>query len=259
MLAALTGPDFLEPEGDLHWLAKGSQSFATPGRWGISTNYTNGWWLEGGYLVLPNIIPALGYYQLGQVVNAETYANIFLDKWVHYGPHEAVMEYNGQMPGRFAESSLFIEMASATTWLLQQSLGIEVNGTQVNVIPQLSGQFVVRNVQVTSQGLSVVFDYARDAQGKEWINITRNDGLNVYAPGAGQSATATPTSTCTPTLITAATETPTPIRTNTAIPNTHTPTRTNTAAPSTNTPTPTPAAVLYIPLLQRVPLCLTGE
>jgi len=184
MLDVFTGPDFWEPSNDVHWLAKQDENFATPGRWGLSSNYTNGWGMSGGYLVLPNAIPPLGYYQLGRIAEAEQYANVYFNKWVQYGPHETAMEYDHQMPGRFGESSLYIEAASGTTWLLQEALGLEVDGTQVTILPKLSGRFVVRNLHITSQGLTAVINYARDESGREYIQVTSNDGLTVYAPEA---------------------------------------------------------------------------
>ncbi len=239
MLEVFTGPDFYEPEGDVHWLAKGDENFATPGRWGLSPNYTNGWGMEGGYLVLPNVIPPLGYYQLGQVDEAEHYANIYFDKWTQYGPHETVMEYSGQMPGRFGESSIYIEAASGTIWLLQMALGLEVDGAQVTIIPRLSGQFVVHNLHITSQGLTAVLDYARDENGCEYVDILSNEGLTILMPQAGNcDPTPTATSTETPTATDTPTSTPTATATATNA-MTHTPTATATA---TDTPTSTPTA-----------------
>jgi len=252
MLDVFTGLDFWEPSNDVHWLAKGDENFATPGRWGLSPSYTNGWGMSGGYLVLPNAIPPLGYYQLGQVADAEQYANIYFDKWVQYGPQETMMEYDYQMPGRFGESSLYIESASGTTWLLQMALGLEVSGTQVTIIPKLSGQFVVRHLHVTSQGLTAVINYARDEQGQEWIEVENNEGLTIHAPNAEicptptptNTPTSTPTPTVTPTDTPTPTHTPTPTSTNTPTPtSTHTPTPTPTDTPTptpTHTPTPTP-------------------
>jgi len=94
------------------------------------------------------------------------------------------MEYDYQMPGRFGESSVYVESASGTTWLLQMALGLEVNGTRVTIAPILSGQFVVRNLHVTSQGLTAVINYARDDSGQEHIQVLSNEGLDVVAPNA---------------------------------------------------------------------------
>ena len=80
MLSVLTGSSFWEPQNDVHWLAKGSQNFAADGRWGLPTGYTNGWGMEGGYLVLPNAIAALGYYQLDQ---AQTARRIRISSWIN--------------------------------------------------------------------------------------------------------------------------------------------------------------------------------
>lgn len=183
-----TGPDFYEPEGDVHWLAVGDENFATPGRWGLSTHYTNGWGMEGGFFVLPNVFPPLGYYQLGRADDAEVYANIYFDKWAQYGPYEAMMEYDGQMPGRFGESSIYMEAVGSTLWLLQEALGVEVDGTQVTIVPRLSGQFVVRNLHVTARGLTAVLNYARDSSGVEYVEVVSNQGLTIDAPQANPTA-----------------------------------------------------------------------
>lgn len=183
MLAVFTGPDFYEPEGDVHWLAKGDENFATIARWQLPQYYTNGWGMEGGFLLLPNVISPLGYYQLEQSTEAEYYANIYFDKWTHYGPYEVLMEYDYQMPGRFGASSLYIESASGTTWLLQTALGLEVEGINVTIAPRLSGQFVVRDLHITSLGMTAIINYARDVYGIEHIEIVSNEGLSISAPG----------------------------------------------------------------------------
>jgi len=241
LLAILTSSDFSEPGNDIHWLAKGSENFVTPGRWGFSPNYTNGWGMEGGYLVLPNAIPALGYYHLGQAGSAESYANAYFAKWLQYGPYETMMEWNGETPGKFGESSLYIEAAAATTWLLQEALGLAVDGSNVLIQPKLSGTFTLTNLQITSGGLTAVVDYGRDAQGAEWVSVLRNDGLNILTPNVIGGLTATPTATSNPTTPPpTATSTPTtPPSTATSTPTTPPPSATGTPLPPTPAPTST--------------------
>jgi hypothetical protein len=122
--------------------------------------------------------------QLGQTSSGDQYANIYLDRWANMGPYKAMMEWYYQVPGRFWESSFYMEPTMSTLWLFKEAMGLRVEGTTVTVEPWLGGQFVARNVHVTAGGFSVVFDYARDNSGQEYIQITSNDGLTIYAPNA---------------------------------------------------------------------------
>jgi hypothetical protein len=189
MLATYTANGFYEPEGDVHWLSTDSENFAWPGRWGLDSRWTNGFVMQGGFLIgIPPVIPPLGYYRLRQQSEGDLYANIYLDRWVELGPHETMMEWNYQIPGRFLESSIYIEATIATTWLLKGALGLTVDGTTVTIAPILGDQFVVRNLHVTSQGMTAVLNYARDADGQEYIQIVSNEGLTINAPQASPTA-----------------------------------------------------------------------
>ena len=240
--------DFYEPEGDVHWLSTDSENFAQPGRWGLSTGYTNGFDMQGGFYVgIPPVLPPIGYYQLGQTVPGDQYANIFLDRWAQMGPYEGMNEWQGQVPGRFYERAIYIESTAAVTWLLKEALGLSVDGTTVTIAPKLGGEFVARNLHVTSQGMTAVLDYGRDAEGCEYLDISNNDGLTIVAPQTGDcnptpTPTAAPTDTQTPTDTPTLTPTPTDTPTNTP---TWTSTPTNTPTPKpTETPTPTPTDTL---------------
>ncbi|MFZ6028825.1 MAG: hypothetical protein ACOYYS_14005 [Chloroflexota bacterium] len=187
LLDTLTGSDFYEPSHHIHWLSKSSSHFANPTNlqnWGFPANYTNGWGMEGGYLLLMNGIIPINDYQLDRIEQAESHANLFFDQWARYGPFEVMMEYDSQVPGRFAEASMYIEALSANTWLLQAALNLQVTGTEVTIAPKLTGQFAARNLNVTALGLRAVFDYERDALGNETITVIHNDGLTITAPNA---------------------------------------------------------------------------
>jgi len=234
--------DFYEPEGDVHWLSTDSENFPWPGRWGLSPGYTNGFAMQGGFFTgIPPVIPPIGFYRLGQTTPGDQYANIYLERWVEMGPYEVMMEWYHQIPGRFLETSIYIEGTAATPWLLKAALGLTVDGAQVTIAPAMGGQFVVRNLHVTAQGMTAVIDYGRDASGCEYVDILSNDGLTFVTPQVGACApTATPTDTPTHTL----TPTHTPTHTPTSTP-THTPTPTDTPTftptpTATNTPTVTP-------------------
>ncbi|HEY77036.1 MAG TPA: hypothetical protein G4O00_12840, partial [Thermoflexia bacterium] len=239
MLDTYTAGGFYEPTGDVHWLSTDSENFAWPGRWGLSPVWTNGFVMEGGFFDgIPPVLPPVGYYQLGQAALGNHYAGIFLDRWANLGPYETMMEYNHQLPGRYQESAIYIEPTTAPLWLLKVALGIQVEGNRVTVAPVLGVPFVVRNVRVTSGGLSVVFHYSRDEEGVERIGIVSNEGLVVDAPNAEEVPVVTPTPT--PTVLPTATATSTPTPTATATP---TPTPTETPTPTaTPTETPTPTA-----------------
>jgi len=191
MLTTYTAGGFYEPAGDVHWLSTDSENFPWPGRWGLNPNYTNGFIMQGGFFVgLPPVFPPVGYYQLGQINQGDQYANIYADRWLDMGPYETMNEWQGTVPGRFLESSMYIEPTFATTWLLQEALGLEVEGTTVTIAPLWNDPFVVRNLHITSQGLTAVVDYARDDQGQETINIVSNDGLTIVTPHIGGPAIA---------------------------------------------------------------------
>ena len=288
--------DFYETERDVHWLSTDSENFAWPGRWGLPTGYTNGFDMQGGFYVgIPPVLPPIGYYQLGQTAPGDQCANIFLDRWAQMGPYEGMNEWQGQIPGRFYERAIYIESTAAVTWLLKEALGLSVDGTTVTIAPKLGGEFVARNLHVTSRDMTTVLDYGRDAEGCEYMDILSNDGLTIVAPQTGDcnptptltttltdtpTATATTTSTPTDTSTATATATSTPTSTPTDTPTatatatstpTSTPTDTPTAtATATSTPTDTPTPVpteagyqLYLPLVLKppppAPTELTGE
>jgi hypothetical protein len=52
----------------------------------------------------------------------------------------------------------------------------------------LAGAFSVENFHVTSQGMTAVFDYSRDANGQEEIVLRSNEGLTISAPNATPTA-----------------------------------------------------------------------
>jgi len=157
---------------------------------------------------------------------------------MQYGPHETLVEYDNQMPGRFAEASLYMEAASGTLWLLQEALGIEINGNEVTIAPKISGEFTTRNLNITSQGLTAVINYARDSQGFEHIDILSNEGLVINSPQVNTTPTPTSIYSSTPTPTPTETSIYTSTPTNTPLP----PTPTNTALPPTPTQTPTVGA-----------------
>ncbi len=245
-LATYTGGGFYEPAGDVHWLSTDSENFAWPGRWGLDSRYTNGFIMQGGFFVgLPPVLPPIGYYQLSQTSRGDQYANVYADRWLDMGPYETMNEWQGTVPGRFLESSMYIEPTFATTWLLQEALGLSVDGTTVTIAPRWDDPFVVRNLRITSGGLSATLDYSRDEMGEEHIQVLSNDGLTILTPNIGgtptPTATSTPTATATdtPTATATATDTPTPTQTPTPTA-TGTSTPTATATPTaTDTPTPT--------------------
>ncbi len=247
MLTTYTAGGFYEPTNDVHWLSTDSENFAWRGRWGLSSVWTNGFVMQGGFFDgIPPVLPPIGYYRLGLTSSGDWYTNIYLNRWANLGPYESMMEYNFQLPGRYQESAIYIEPTMATLWLFWEAMGLSVEGTTVTVQPRLGGPFVARNVRITANGLSVVFNYTRDAYGQECIEILSNEGLTVLAlnsscpPTPTRTPTYTPTSTATPTRTPTSTPTPTPTHTPTSTP-THTPTPTSTHTPTpTRTPTPTP-------------------
>ncbi|RMF30601.1 MAG: hypothetical protein D6759_11580, partial [Chloroflexi bacterium] len=200
MLTTYTASGFYEPTNDVHWLSTDSENFYQAYPW------TNGFVMEGGFFDgVPPALPPIGYYQLGQNVQADHYTNIFLNRWANLGPYETMMEYDYQVPGRFQETTIYIEPTSAPLWVLWEALGLQVDGLTVTIAPRMGGPFVVRGLRVTSQGLSATFDYARDEYGCEYLREVANEGLTLVAPQVGAcDPTPTPTSTPTPT------DTPTP-------------------------------------------------
>ncbi|MBC7251958.1 MAG: hypothetical protein H5T62_16975, partial [Anaerolineae bacterium] len=232
LLNTFTRPEFYDADRNYRWLSTDSENYEPDYR------FAAGYVMEGGFFNgVPNVIPAIAAYQLQQNVQADQYANDFyLDVWTRMGPYETMRQWSTTPAGMYLETSIYIEPLVGTWWLFEQALGLEVDGTTVTVAPRLGGQFVARDVRVTANGLSVVFDYARDASGCEHIEIHSNEGLTVNAPQVGTCVTFTPTST--------PTDTPTPTETPTATPTpTHTPTATPTHTPTaTPTPTNTPTA-----------------
>jgi hypothetical protein len=153
----------------------------------------------------------------------------------------------------YLESSIYMEPLASTWWLFEQALGIEVDGATVTIIPRLQDAFVARNVRVTANGLSAVFDYARNDLGEEYFRIISNEGLTINvgaAPYPTDTPSVTPTATDTHTATATPTPTSTPTHTATST-STHTPTHTPTAT-QTHTPTHTPTST-YTPTASHTP------
>ncbi|MDY7042515.1 MAG: hypothetical protein SVX38_16810, partial [Chloroflexota bacterium] len=244
LLVTFTRPQFYDADHNYRWLSTDSENY------GPDYRFVSGYVMEGGFFNgVPNAVPAVASYQLQQNTQADEYANDFyLDVWARMGPYETMREWDAYPPGMYLETSIYMESLVGTWWLLGEALGLQVDGSTVTVEPRLGGQFVARNVRVTAGGHSVVFDYARDAAGCEFIEIHSNEGLTINAPQVGTCGTFTPTATptntptATPTATATSTNTPTATPTATAT-STNTPTATPTAtATSTNTPTATPTA-----------------
>ncbi len=182
VLNTYTTPDvFFEPGGDVHWMSTDSEHFMDHGGYGISPAYNNGYIMEGGFFsMLPALAP-IGYYQLGDTTHGDQYANLFLDSWLQMGPYETMMEYNGQIPGRMLESSMYIEGTAMPMWLISTALGIQVQGTQVTFQPRLSGAFQVRNLYLGVNGQHALLDYYRSDDGCETFEIRQNTGLTIIS------------------------------------------------------------------------------
>jgi hypothetical protein len=179
LLTTFTRWQFYDNDHNYRWLSTDSENYEPDYR------FHEGYVMEGGFFNgVPNVIPVVGLYQF-QNAQADQYANDFyLDVWTRMGPYETMREWDTTPAGMYLEASIYIEPLAGTWWLLKESLGLHVDGTTVTVEPRLGGQFVVRNVRVTSNGMSATFDYARDKSGREYIQITSNDGLTIYAPQA---------------------------------------------------------------------------
>ena len=238
LLDNFTRSQFYDGDNNYHWLSTDSENYRP------DSYFTDGYVMHGGFFNgIPNVIPAVGSYQLDQPTQAGQYTNDFyLDVWTRMGPYETMREWDTTPAGMYLEASIYIESLIGTWWLFEQALGLDVDNTTITIAPRLEGEFVARNVRITAGGLSAVFDYARDDQGQEYIQIISNEGLTIVAPNA--STAPTPTTTATPPL----TDTPTPSPTATATEVvTWTPTATETpvhsstpTATPTNTPTGTP-------------------
>jgi hypothetical protein len=178
LLDTFTRPQFYDADHNYRWLSTDSENYEPDYR------FVSGYVMEGGFFNgVPNAVPAVASYQLQQNAQADQYVNDFyLDIWTRMGPYETMREWDTTPAGMYLEASIYIEPLMGTWWLLEEAMGLRVNGTTVTVEPRLGGQFVARNVRVTANGLSVVFDYARDATGQEYIQIISNEGLTVVAP-----------------------------------------------------------------------------
>jgi len=185
LVATYLASGFYEAAHDVHWLSPDSENWCYPGRWGTSTGWTNGFTMHGGfYDGLPGVAVPVAYYQMGEGALGTQYAGYYLDVWLRQGPYESMYEWNHEMPGRFIETSIYIEPTASTTWLLREALRLEVVGTEVTIAPILPGEFRVTNLHVTAQGLTAVLDYWRDADGREHLVVHSNEGLTIHAPQA---------------------------------------------------------------------------
>jgi hypothetical protein len=189
MVQTFIDSGFYDVGSNVHWMSPDSENWCYPGCWGTSTEWTNGFRMEGGfYDGIPGVVVPIGYYQLGVSALGNQYANDYVDVWLTQGPYESMYEWNHRMPGRFIETSIYIEPTASTMWLLREALGLVVDGTEVTIIPVLAGAFSVENFHVTSQGMTAVFDYSRDANGQEEIVLRSNEGLTISAPNATPTA-----------------------------------------------------------------------
>jgi hypothetical protein len=206
LLATFTRTEFYDTDHNYRWLSTDSENYEPDYR------FADGYVMEGGFFTgIPNVVPAIASYQLQQNTQADQYANDFyLDVWTRMGPYETMRQWDTTPAGMYLEASIYMEPLVGTWWLLEEALGLSVDGTTVTVEPRLGGQFVARNARVTASGLSAVFDYARDELGEEYIQITSNDGLTIYAPQAEVYPTHTSTNTPTAAATTTATPTATP-------------------------------------------------
>ncbi|MBN1657085.1 MAG: hypothetical protein JXA93_01725 [Anaerolineae bacterium] len=174
---------------NVHWLSPDSENWCEPGCWGTDPRWTNGFRMEGGfYNGLPGVVTPLAYYQLGEGTLGNQYANYYFDVWLTHGPYESMYEWDYQLPGLYRETSIYIESANSTIWLLKKALGLSVGGLTVTIVPALEGEFSVENLHVTSQGLTAVLDYWREANGAEYVRVVNNEGLTIYAPNASPTA-----------------------------------------------------------------------
>jgi hypothetical protein len=233
MLGTYTGAVFYDADNNYRWLSTDSDNYHP------DSHFQYGYVMEGGFFNgAPSVAPAIGRYQLGQNAQGDqALQDFYLDVWIRMGPYETMRQWSSNPPGRYLESSIYMEPVISTLWLVKEALQLHVDGTTVTIAPAMGGEFAVRNLHVTSQGLTAALDYGRDADGCEYVDVLSNDGLTLVTPQVGQ-CDPTPTPTDTPTETPTSTPTATPTETPTATP-THTPTDTPTATP-THTPTATP-------------------
>ncbi|MCP4537263.1 MAG: hypothetical protein GY832_08955 [Chloroflexi bacterium] len=180
LLNTFTRTEFYDADLNYRWLSTDSENYRSDS-WFV-TGYT----MEGGFFNgVPNVIPAVASYQLGENTQADQYANSFyFDVWTRMGPYETMRGWDTTPVGMYLETSIYIEPLVGTWWLFEESLGLSVDGITVTVEPRLGGEFVARNVRVTADGLSAVFNYARDDGGREHIQVLSNEGLVVVVPNA---------------------------------------------------------------------------
>lgn len=183
MTATFLASGFYDTGHNVHWLSPDSENWCYPGRWGTSPVWTNGFSMQGGfYDGLTGAAVPLAYYQLDQGALGNQYAQYYLDVWLTQGPYESMYEWNDRLPGRFIETSIYIEPVISTMWLVKEALGLSIDGINVTIAPVLTGEFSVENLHITSMGLTAVVDYWRDAAGLEHVTVHSNEGLNILTP-----------------------------------------------------------------------------
>jgi hypothetical protein len=195
MLETYLSPAFYDLDKNYRWLNTDSENYMPD-----SYFSPEGYVMEGGFFNgATNIAPVIASYQLGLPALAdEQLKDFYTDVWLRMGPYETMREWDSSLPGRYLESSIYIEPLVSTLWAVKEMMGITSEGITITVEPGLGGEFLVTNLNLAAGGKRAVIEYQRDVYGCETLRVLSNTGLNIHAPNVGSCGLIPPAPTPTP-------------------------------------------------------------